>query len=144
MKWISPFLTPDEGVWWTRTEDGFLFCDGDEDSCTREDGFTLLHFHHHSIVNMEKWRKIYWKKIVEERIALPANRIKVYDQGEKRTGWLVYHSGSVTFECHGNSAAEFEEFSSDLSVSIVPNSILLSEVPASSTSVDHVSPASCL
>jgi hypothetical protein len=55
---ISPFLTAGEGVWWTRTDDGYKFLDGDQESNTRsEDGFTLLHFREHSLVDVEERRE---------------------------------------------------------------------------------------
>lgn len=49
---ISPFLTEGEGVWWEGTSTGFHFLDGDADSASQGDEFVLLHYHHHSIVDI--------------------------------------------------------------------------------------------
>ena len=89
-----------------------MFKDGDQDSCTQSDGFKLLHFRSHSIADVEKRQEICWKKVIEERIPIPADRINVYDKHEKCTGSLVYRSGSVTFEKHGHET-EHGQFSPD-------------------------------
>ena len=71
---------------------------------------------------MEERRKRCWKKIVDEQIVIPANRIKIYDQNEAHSGCLVYHPGSVS-ATHSDSG--MESFL-DSDVSTVPSSSLLS------------------
>lgn len=82
---ISPFLTAGEGVWWTSVDGGFHFRDGDGESSTQqEDGFTLLHFRQHSIMDVEERRKRCWKRIMEEKIVIPTTEVKVYDKAQER------------------------------------------------------------
>lgn len=95
---ISPFLIAGEGVWWTGVGGGFHFWDGDGDSSTQsEDSFTLLHFHQNSVVDVEERRKKCWSRILEERIAIPANEVKVYDNNGTSTGRIHYYDGTSTF-----------------------------------------------
>lgn len=92
---VSPFLTAGEGVWWTRTTNGFHFHDGDTDSSTQMHSITLFHYRHQSITDV---RKACWKKIIEERTVIPSYSIKVYNQEGKKTGQLVYDAdGAVAF-----------------------------------------------
>lgn len=95
---ISPFLTAGEGVWWTRTSGGFHFHDGDEDSATQNgDHFTLLHFRHHSIVDVEMRQKECWNRIIQSKIIIPATEVKVYDTDGKSTGRIQYSNQSAIF-----------------------------------------------
>lgn len=94
---VSPFLTAVEGVWWTSTSGGFHFHDGDGDSTTQDDSFTLLHFRQNSIQDVENRWKRCWKKILADKIVIPAREIKVYDQYGMSTGRLQYSGETVTF-----------------------------------------------
>lgn len=116
---VSPFLTAGEGVWWTRTVNGFHFHDGDTDSSTQMHSITLFHYRCQSITDVQERRKTCWNKIIEERIAIPSYSIKVYDQGGEKTGQLVYDGdGDVAFEA---STSVHQIFSSDPDTSTVPS-----------------------
>jgi hypothetical protein len=107
---ISPFLTAGEGVWWTRTTNGFHFYDGDTDN-SQAHGITLFHYRQQSVSDVEERRKTCWRNIIEQRITIPAYAIKVYDQEGKKTGRLLYNAeGGVTHEA---------DFSPDLDMSDV-------------------------
>lgn len=113
---VSPFLTAGEGVWWTRTTNGFHFHDGDTEQMH---SVTLFHYRHQSITDVEERRKACWKKILDERITIPANSIKVYDQKGSKTGQLVYNAdGTVAFEA---STSAYQDFSSDPDMSVAPS-----------------------
>ena len=95
---ISPFLVAGEDAWWTSVDGGFHFRDGDGDSNTQsEDGFTLLHFRQHLVVDVEERRKRCWNRIIEDRIVIPASEVKVYDEDGTVTGRLRYCDGTATF-----------------------------------------------
>ena len=56
---ISSFLIGGEGVWWKCTDNGFHFLDGDDDPSTHGQP-ALLHFRHHSIVDVHARREKCW------------------------------------------------------------------------------------
>ena len=74
---ISPFLIGGEGVWWKFSDNNFHFLDGDDDPSTqREPG--LLHFRHHSILDVQTRRNKCWGKLVRDCVLLPADTIRLY------------------------------------------------------------------
>lgn len=77
---------------------GYHFWDGDEDSNTHaEDGFTLFHFRQHSVTDVEERRKMCWSRILDEKIVIPAEEVKVYDKDGISTGKMQYSKGVATF-----------------------------------------------
>ena len=52
---------------------GFQFLDGDADRETQDgNDFTLLHFRKHSVVDVDERRGKCWKRIIDERLVIPA------------------------------------------------------------------------
>ena len=98
LKRISPFLVAGEGVWWSRTTDGFVFHDGDTDPANPDDAFTLMHYRYHSLMDVEDRRDACWNRIVDEKIVIPAHSIKLYDENGEKTGRLLYNDHTVTLE----------------------------------------------
>ena len=96
---ISPFLVPGVDVWWSYTENGFLFHDGDTDRANPGDTVSLLHHRYHSVKDVEHRRDACWKRIVDDKIVIPAHSIKLYDSDGKKTGRLLYRDHTVTLEC---------------------------------------------
>lgn len=133
LKRISPFLTAGEDVWWTNTSTGFHFYDGDGDSATpSDDHFTLLHYRHHSIADVEERRQRCWYKIIQDRIMLPASEVKVYDVDGKNTGRLQYCNHTVTFvplQQNSSSSTPGAEVDTDTSEPFPPWSGEHSESP---------------
>lgn len=83
-------------VWWSHTPNGFCFHDGDTNSSNSNDtAFTLLHHRYHSVTDVEE---SCWKRVVDERMAIPALSIKMFDSDGNKTGRLLYSDGSVTLE----------------------------------------------
>ena len=78
----------------------FPFYDGDTDCSTRSDEPSLLHFCHHCIMDVEERRQKCWNKILEEKIIIPANNIKVFHSDGNLAGKMVYTLGDVTYEPH--------------------------------------------
>ena len=95
---LPTFLVTGTNVWWSYTDKGFLFHDGDADPSNPDDTFTLLHFRSHSLTDVEERQAACWKKIVEERVVIPANSIKLYDNQGNKTGRLLYSNHMVTLE----------------------------------------------
>ena len=96
---ISPFLVTGVDVWWSYTSNGFLFHDGDADPANPRDAFSLLHHRYHSIEDVEHRRDACWKRIVDEKIVIPAHSIKLYDPDGNKTGRVLYSDNTVTLEC---------------------------------------------
>ena len=95
---ISPFLISGEGVWWRYVSGGFQFLDGDTDRETQDgNDFTLLHFGKHSVEDVQERRGKCWKRIIDERLVIPATDVKVYDDGELCTGRIEYRDGTAKF-----------------------------------------------
>ena len=95
---ISPFLISGEGVWWRYVSGGFQFLDGDADRETQDgNDFTLLHFRKHSMVDVDERRGKCWKRIIDERLVIPATDVKVFDDGELCTGRIEYRDGTAKF-----------------------------------------------
>ena len=95
---ISPFLISGEGVWWRYVSGGFQFLDGDADRETQDgNDFTLLHFRKHSVVDVDERRGKCWKRIIDERLVIPATDVKVFDDGELCTGRIEYRDGTAKF-----------------------------------------------
>ena len=110
---ISPFLVAGVDVWWSYTGNGFLFHDGDTDRANAGDTFSLLHHRYHSVMDVEHRRDACWKRIVDEKIVIPAHSIKLYDSDGKKTGRLLYRDHTVTLECSDpleTSTTEAEAF----------------------------------
>ena len=111
---ISPFLTRGEGVWWKHTDDGFRFLDGDDDPSTHDE-CSLLHFRHHTIRHVLTRREECWNKIIEDRVPLPANTIKLYDPNGHLVGRLLYQGNGVVYQPsdptlqHGDSFTDPEQ-----------------------------------
>ena len=84
---ISPFLVAGVDVWLSYTGNGFLFHDGDTDRANASvgDTFSLLHHRYHSVMDVEHRRDACWKRIVDEKIVIPAHSIKLYDSDGKKT-----------------------------------------------------------
>ena len=97
LKQISPFLVGGEGEWWTHTPNGFHFKDGDNDQAERGT-FTLLQHRHHTVKDVEERRTTCWDKIIQDRIYIPTNSIKIYNQQGESIGKLEYSSHTVTFQ----------------------------------------------
>ena len=76
---ISPFLVDGVDVWWSHTNNGFIFKDGDTDPENSSDVLLLLHHRYHTVKDVEQRRDECWKKILDEKIILPAHSIKLYD-----------------------------------------------------------------
>ena len=94
---ISPFLISG-AVWWRYVSGGFQFLDGDADRETQDgNDFTLLHFRKHSVEDVEERRWKCWKRIIDERLVIPATDVKVYDDGELYTGRIEYREGAAKF-----------------------------------------------
>lgn len=94
---ISPFLTAGQDVWWSNTPTGLHFHDGDGDSATQNDHFTLLHYRHHSIADVQERRKKFWNRIIQDRIIIPAREVKIYDIHGMNTGRKQYSNNTATF-----------------------------------------------
>ena len=105
---ISPFLVAGVDVWWSHTDDGFLFHDGDTDRANPGETFSMLHHRYHSIKDVELRRDACWKRIVDERIVIPAQSIKLYDSDGHKTGRLLYSGSTVTLESSNSSTTETE------------------------------------
>jgi hypothetical protein len=85
-------------VWWTSVDGGYHFWDGDEDSNTHvEDDCTLLHFRQHSITDVEVRRKRCWRRVLDEKIVVPAEEVKMYDEDGISTGKMHYSRGVATY-----------------------------------------------
>ena len=76
LKRISPFLINGEGIWWTHTENGFHFFDGESTLAFSSDS-PLLHFRRHTMKSVEERREECWNKIVSEYVVIPAINIKL-------------------------------------------------------------------
>ena len=100
---ISPFLVAGEGVWWFYTSNGFVFHDGDTDPANPDDAFSLMHHRYHSVMDVEHRRDVCWKRIVDEKIVIPAHSIKLYDIDGNKTGRLLYSNHTVTLESTSTS-----------------------------------------
>lgn len=57
----------------------------------------MLHFRQHSVVDVEDRRMRSWKRIIEDRLIIPATEIKVYDEDGTTTGKIRYCDQTVTF-----------------------------------------------
>lgn len=103
---ISPFLVSGEGVWWRNVDGSFQFLDGDDDRDTNDrDDFTLMHFREHSVTNVEERSKQCWKRIISERLLIPATDVKVFDDGTC-IGRIDYANGNTRFTALGMSAGD--------------------------------------
>jgi hypothetical protein len=96
LQWISPFLTVGEGVWWKFVDNNFHFLDGDDPSIQREP--KLLHFRHHSILDVQARREECWDKLIRDRVLLPADTIRLYDPDGKLMAKLLYQDNEVTYQ----------------------------------------------
>ena len=103
---ISPFLVLGEGEWWSQTSNGFKFHDGDTDPSNPNDAFSLFHHRYHSVNDVEERRDVCWKRIVDEKIVIPAHSITLYDAGGYKTGRLLYTDYTVTFQCAFTATTE--------------------------------------
>ena len=103
---ISPFLIGGEGVWWKFSDNNFHFLDGDDDPSTQgEPG--LLHFRHHSILDVQTRRDKCWDKLIRNRVLLPADTIRLYDPDGKLMARLLYQDNEVMYQpCDPHSQAE--------------------------------------
>lgn len=50
---ISPYLVFGKGIWWTSTDSGFLFFDGDTNCSGQMEGPSMLHFRRNSVRDVE-------------------------------------------------------------------------------------------
>ena len=91
---ISPFLVDGVDVWWSHTINGFVFHDGDTDPANSSEALSLLHHRFHSVKDVEQRRDECWKKILDEKINLPAHSIKLYDSDGNKTERMVYQNKS--------------------------------------------------
>ena len=92
---ISHFLGYGKGIWWERNQDGYHFLDGDTELDLRPEGPTLYHFNKNTIEDVEERRILCWKEATEERIPLPTDVVKLYDQDGNINGKLVYNDIAV-------------------------------------------------
>ena len=90
---ISPFLLQGKGAWWELKSNGFLFHDGDNDNNYRYQP-KLLHF---NVKDIEERQKGSWRKIIEDKVLIPANSIKLFDLHGKLIGRMVYRDNEVTY-----------------------------------------------
>ena len=79
------------------TENVFHFLDGYDDPSTLEEP-ALLHFRHHSILDVHARREECWAKLIGDRVLLPADTIKLYDPDGKLTAILIYKDKAITFQ----------------------------------------------
>ena len=75
----------------------FPFSNGDDDPSTHDE-YSLLHFRHHTILHVFKRRGECWNKIIEDRVPLPANTIKLYDPNGQLVGRLPYQGNGVVYQ----------------------------------------------
>ena len=87
---ISPFLAKGKGVWWESTPDGYQFFDGDSDPDIHPEGPFLEHFRHSSISKIQEKQKQQWSVVIDKRMELPADSIRVYNTSGILQGKLVY------------------------------------------------------
>ena len=66
------------------TSNGFLFHDGDADPANPEGYLLTIASSLHSIEDVEHRRDACWKRIVDEKIVIPAHSIKLYDPDGKQ------------------------------------------------------------
>ena len=86
---ISPFLLQGEGAWWELNINEFLFHDGDNDNnygCQPK----LLHFREYNVKDIGERQKGSWREIIEDKVLIPANSIKLFDSHGKLIGRMVY------------------------------------------------------
>ena len=106
---ISPFLVAGVDVWWSYTSNGFLFHDGDTDPSNPSNAFSLMHYRSHSIMDVENRRDTCWEQIVDDKIAIPAHSIKLFDSDGNKTGRLLYNNDhTVTVESSDTLTATIE------------------------------------
>lgn len=86
---ISRFLVQGEGVWWKHVEGGYQFLDGDSDP-DHQCGPALHHFRHSMVHNVETERKECWSRIISERILIPTDKVRVYDDAGILVGQMIY------------------------------------------------------
>ena len=132
---ISPFLVVGEGVWWSYTSNGFVFHDGDSDPDNHDDAFSLMHHRYHSVMDVEHRRDVCWKRIVDEKVVIPAHSIKLYDTDGNRTGRLVYNDHNVTLD--STSTDELDNTSTSEQESIHPPATPTIENPTDTLSMDN-------
>ena len=76
---ISPFLVCGKEVWWTSTDEGYKFLDGNSDPCWNPAGPTLLHFRDSNTNDVYERQYENWQYIMDNNIVLPASTIKCYN-----------------------------------------------------------------
>ena len=108
LKRISPFLVYGEGVWWVLTDGNFHFLDGDED-VSHQVGPTLLHFRQHTLTDVHTRREECWEKIIEERIPIPANTIRIFNKEGNLEGKLIYGDSRPVYQPNNPIATPAED-----------------------------------
>lgn len=73
------------GEWWREEEGCFVFHDSDSDPDFRESGPNLYHFRTATLPEVFQVQQESWKMIVEQKIPLPARKIKIYDESGSLT-----------------------------------------------------------
>ena len=140
---ISPFLVAGEGVWWSQTPNGFVFHDGDTDPANPNDAFSLMHHRYHSVNDVEHRRDVCWKRIVDEKIVIPAHSIKLYDASGNKTGRLLYNDHTVTFECASTGPADSPSISMSIEEEALVQPALDNSLSETSTASTSVAGSSC-
>ena len=77
---ISRYLVLGEGVWWTRSDDGYKFYDADNDPNFHDEGPPVRYCRSTSIEDVFKESQESWKTIVEREISIPCAAIRLFDE----------------------------------------------------------------
>ena len=84
---IAPFLIYGPGCWWEESEQHINFFDGAA-HISQKKGPELLHFRSHQIPSVIERCQEAWKSVLEKKICIPADTIKIYDwQGDVISIW---------------------------------------------------------
>lgn len=76
---ISDFLFCGKDIWWSLYEEGVEFKDSGEEPRQHKEGPVLHHFRSSDQEKEKMFLKDLWNKCLEEGVALPHPKIKVYD-----------------------------------------------------------------
>ena len=83
-----------------------IFFDCDDDPSTQGE-LGLLHFHHHSTLDVQTRREECWAELVRDQMLLPADTIRLYDPDGKLMARLLYRDNEVMYQpCDPHSQAD--------------------------------------
>ena len=77
---ISGYLKHGEGIWWERTENGFLFHDSADDIEYSSSGPHLDHFRNTTLPDVYARMSKDWDKILKENTVVPSPTLRVYSE----------------------------------------------------------------